>query len=401
MISSLSNSPLPPARDSPFKQKISQHSKSGSTWAVTDCETPRSLSRSPSPLPMRRSSESNLISRSRPVQRSYRNCRSRSHSKSRSYDSADDFLNGIPVIAESHHGDDVDSFHGDDYDEISFRYSPNPSMKSMKSFGSDHSMKSNQSLSEQNLSAKQEQASSLYLPYSRDEDEFSELTFDFSYATGSITRKGRSSSPKPPPRVTHRSSRGRTASLPTTNVHTDRDCDADSLASSNNSAHGLVTQFNEVMEVLEGIAENDALSSSQNTLFLKNCYPDHVSDVDYKKYKDIPLTLSMMEKKSANYCLKKDEAQELKEMSIKNPKILIGWQIQLLKPDGGAIGVGVITDMQKDLLSRKTLYRVSILEQGDYWVKLQRTTEKKGVNFKPLRQVFKKYNQSLVEIQPR
>lgn len=428
MISSLSNSPMPPSKDSPFKHKMSQRmsSKSGSTWALnSDGETPygtrsnspvRSDSRGPSATPppvfSRRGRDPAASPSLSPIKRTSRSrsgSRNRSASRNSSLDSGDHELHGVPIITESIDDEDA-SINGEDFDEISFRYSPNPSMRSITPCGSKESIKS---LSEQNLSAKQEHSEgspAVYIRHTahREDEEFSELTFDdrsgfYSHGTSSYAKRPpRSSSPIPRSGVRHRSSSAAVVAV----HHTAGKgrSDADSVGSSNHSQsrydHGLITQYDEVMEVLEGITEGGDTqnSSSQQSTFLKHAYPDCVTEVDFKKHKDIPLTLSMTEKRGAEFCLSKEEANQLKDMSVKNAKILVGWQIQLLKPDGSNIGVGVVTDTQKDLLSRKTLYRVSTLEQGDYWVKLRKSDDKKGASFRPLRQVFRKERQSMVEI---
>lgn len=79
-------------------------------------------------------------------------------------------------------------------------------------------------------------------------------------------------------------------------------------------------------------------------------------------------------------------AEQLKEASIVDPHVLLGWQISLIMENGDT-EIMVVTDVRKNYLS-KTEFRVSRFFHDDQWVKLKRNEGKSGQEFRPLRKVL-------------
>lgn len=79
-------------------------------------------------------------------------------------------------------------------------------------------------------------------------------------------------------------------------------------------------------------------------------------------------------------------ALDLKQLSVSDPSVLIGWQVTLFdknnKPD-----IYVITGARKNHL-RKMEYRLSNFEKGDWWVRLKRSEKKHGLPFTINRRVM-------------
>ena len=286
----------------------------------------------------------------------------KSRSFSRSRDTFDEsYLNGIRIIEEHDDYDDDESTNGHSFDEISFHYSPNcshsrqhspngsvhsihdsangspngsnyggsmhGSQRSLSPFGSKYSLKS---LSEVNLNSSKN--TSYYLKVSREDEEVSEITYDdrsgyysAHYPGAPVPTVVKKSSPK------HAQGPGKgppTGDSAWLNIH---DPVAEGAGSHHQYRQNNVT--GELMEVLDGIAEGDCLSNSQASCSITDVYPSFVSEVDCKKHKDIPLTVGMTERRSAQHCLTSKQAEELKIRSLKDSRALVGWQIQLLKPD--------------------------------------------------------------------
>lgn len=54
--------------------------------------------------------------------------------------------------------------------------------------------------------------------------------------------------------------------------------------------------------------------------------------------------------------------------------------------------------MRKQMMSRKTQYRLSTIDSPDCWARLKKADHKDGVDFRPLRQVFTFDNSTMREL---
>lgn len=78
------------------------------------------------------------------------------------------------------------------------------------------------------------------------------------------------------------------------------------------------------------------------------------------------------------------EKKELIIESCKNPRILLGWQIEI--DEGLYHGIFVVIDCQKKGVFRKTYYQLSNIDET-FWIRLSRSSTKSGLKFRPLRMV--------------
>jgi hypothetical protein len=76
---------------------------------------------------------------------------------------------------------------------------------------------------------------------------------------------------------------------------------------------------------------------------------------------------------------------ELLHDSIRDPQLLVGWQIEI--DEGRLNGLHVITGRRSNFFGSR-VFRLSSFESDDIWTKLQQGPKKSGVFFRPLRRVF-------------
>jgi len=103
-------------------------------------------------------------------------------------------------------------------------------------------------------------------------------------------------------------------------------------------------------------------------------------------------------------CLDANSCRQLKQKSVNDPHILLGWQIALLDEEGKMItDIYVVTDVRKNMMSQ-TEYRLSKQDSDDLWLRLKRrgeagsdrdddkakakTNSKGQHDFRPLRKVL-------------
>lgn len=89
-------------------------------------------------------------------------------------------------------------------------------------------------------------------------------------------------------------------------------------------------------------ADCAAASTSTSTSPLQHHYPEDVALVAMSRTggnkNEIPLTLGMTERRSPREWIGDEEAEQLKQMALKQCRVLVGWQVLLLGPDGTDLG---------------------------------------------------------------
>lgn len=80
-----------------------------------------------------------------------------------------------------------------------------------------------------------------------------------------------------------------------------------------------------------------------------------------------------------------DRRRLLTEEASFNPSALVGWQVEV--DEGLFKGIFVVVGFKKSPIFRKSFFHLAALHGDEFWVRLKRSDKKRGVKFRPLRQV--------------